>query len=108
MQTTPKRPPRPSVPDVPTVEQRPAIRFMRLCDECETVAHCTQHGCIPFAKPTSMRSWWLEFDDDGAPVNWTGTAASEADAEAIARLQLATKHADFDRYGARLVACLER
>jgi hypothetical protein len=30
---------------------------MKICDECETVAHCTKHGCIPkvSAKDSAMR-----------------------------------------------------
>ena len=27
----------------------------RLCDECETVAHCTKHGCIPKQSVKSVR-----------------------------------------------------
>jgi hypothetical protein len=55
-----------------------------------------------------VRTWFLEFDQDGAPVVCTVTAPTEASAERIARQQLAGKHADFDQSGARLVACIER
>lgn len=55
-----------------------------------------------------LRGWWLEFDNDGAPVIWHGEAADEKTAETCARNELARKHADFDREGARLVACIER
>lgn len=35
---------------------------MNICDECETVAHCSRHGCIP-KRPQRLASlpgvsWW--------------------------------------------------
>lgn len=62
----------------------------------------------PVCRPRGGRGWWLEFDDDGIPVTWSGRAPDEASAEALARAELGRRHADFDTKGARLVACLER
>ena len=36
----------------------------KLCDECETVAHCSEHGCIPklLANPHQEPVAWLTRD----------------------------------------------
>jgi hypothetical protein len=56
-----------------------------ICDQCETVAHCTKYGCIPERigkpKPAAQRQWvgltdeerrgireWQEIQDELGPV----------------------------------------
>lgn len=41
----------------------------KLCDECETVAHCLKQGCIP------KQPW--PFPPPGGPVPWTPQQESE-------------------------------
>ena len=53
------------------------------------------------------RMWHLEFDDDGRPAVWNGTAANALAAVAQARADLAADHPDFDA-SARLSVCVER
>lgn len=49
------------------------------------------------------KSWCLEYDCDGAPFVWRGTAKSLACADLLGRRELADDHAAFTRFGARLV-----
>ena len=53
------------------------------------------------------RLWRLEFDDNGRPAIWNGTAANAAAAVERARQDLADHHPDFNRE-ARLTVCVER
>ena len=61
-------------------------------------------GDPPFSR---ARLWHLEFDDDGRPCVWNGTAASAIAAVQQARADLAADHPDFDA-SARLTVCVER
>lgn len=36
-----------------------AIATHRICDECETVAHCSKHGCVP-KRPIPARELGVE------------------------------------------------
>ena len=51
------------------------------------------------------RQWWMEFELDGRPMIWTGTADNESAAESLARAELDRKGLT---RGARLVACIEK
>lgn len=53
------------------------------------------------------RTYLLEFNEAGAVFKWSGKATSRAAAEFKARAELADQLADFNRYKARLVSCLE-
>jgi hypothetical protein len=36
---------------------------VNLCDECQTVAHCLKHGCIPKVKPSGTIEVTMEEDE---------------------------------------------
>ena len=55
-----------------------------LCDECETVAHCLKHGCIPkvrsmidMAREAGFPMAWIS-DNDGGVIRWKDIKAFEA------------------------------
>jgi hypothetical protein len=43
-----------------------------ICDQCETVAHCTKYGCIPERigkpKPAAQRQWVGLADEEVYPL----------------------------------------
>jgi hypothetical protein len=45
-----------------------------ICDQCETVAHCTKHGCIPERigkpKPAAQRQWTGLTDEEIDHTEW--------------------------------------
>lgn len=49
----------------------------------------------------------LEIECHGAPYRWTGTATSEGSATLKAMADLSDSHPDFNRYKARVTACIQ-
>ena len=49
----------------------------------------------------------LEIDCHGAPYRWTGCATSESSATCKAMADLSDSHPDFNRYKARVTACIQ-
>lgn len=60
-----------------------------------------------FATHRPMRHWRVEFTTNGRPFNWQGKATSQAAAELRARAELSESSHEFNRYNARVSACVE-
>ncbi len=51
--------------------RRPTMSQPKLCNACETVAHCTTHGCIPATtKPATCAGLIIKFDDVLNNLGW--------------------------------------
>ena len=53
------------------------------------------------------KAYRLEIECHGAPYRWTGAATSESGATSKAMADLSDSHPDFNRYKARVVACIQ-
>jgi hypothetical protein len=53
---------------------------MKICDECETVAHCTKHGCVP-KQPAPVQEPFGYFRAE--PFGWTDCAETDEGAIAL-------------------------
>jgi len=54
---------------------------MKICDECETVAHCTKHGCVPKQQALDKmaeNARELGLDYTPAQTDWEAVAADQA------------------------------
>jgi hypothetical protein len=101
----------------------------KICDECETVAHCTKHGCVPkqpapVQEPVAIPEYirdaakhlhenrfepsfmvraivgWINGSPPAAKRQWVGLTAGERDA-------LFTEHYQWDDYGKAIEAKLK-
>lgn len=57
--------------------------------------------------PKGAPVWRLDVECHGCPFKWTGIASSEGTATLKAMADLADSHPDFNRYKARVVACVQ-
>lgn len=57
--------------------------------------------------PKTGLVWKLDIDCHAAPYKWTGIATSEGAATLKAMADLSDSHPDFNRYKARVVACVQ-
>lgn len=77
-----------------------AIAAMRLDLNMPAIV---QQALTPKAAPV----WRLDIDCHAAPYKWTGMATSEGAATLRAMSDLSDSHAEFNRYKARVVACVQ-
>ena len=57
--------------------------------------------------PKGAPVWRLDIECHGCPFKWTGSASSEGAATLKAMADLSDSHPDFNRYKARVVACVQ-
>ena len=74
-----------------------------ICNECETVAHCTKHGCIPKVSVNEAMKLALEALQE---VYWSSRSAKHDEAITALREALAKPAQPKYRRGDRLI-CLE-
>lgn len=77
---------------------------MNLCDQCETVAHCLKHGCIPIQQPTTTKEprvnpiVWIK----GLHADWRERRRiANAHREAMAGFEYALSALRDDRFDCR-------
>lgn len=87
----------------------PSAAAAAVCWRCTQPATCQDNGFCSIERvdltELNARQWWMEFELDGRPFIWTGTADNESAAETLARAELARKGLTA---AARLVACVEK
>lgn len=60
------------------------------------------------AMAPKLRRWRVEFDCNGQPWEWTGTAVTAGAADFLARAELSERYSGyFDSVDARTVVCVE-